>query len=63
MAAQSEISQQLCFVDRDEAFNRFDLEDQTGCNHNVHPIFQGEPPAFVDDGQSDLTFKRQTSLG
>ncbi len=62
MAAQTQIGQQLRFVNRGELVNRFDLQHQSRLDDNVHPEFQGEPLSLVYDRQRNLALKYKAGV-
>ena len=53
MATQAKVGQELCFVDRQLALDRFDLDDDSVADEDVQPIAGIEHDAFVLHGERE----------
>ena len=56
---ESEVSQELCFVNWEKSGNGFQLEQDAPIDDNVHEVRTVEPNRLVDDGERSLSFERQ----
>lgn len=53
-AAQFHVGQELCLVNRHDALDRFDLENDLIFDHDIESIATIQSNRLVDDGQGDL---------
>jgi hypothetical protein len=61
-ATQLEVSQQLCFVDRQQSFDGFQFKDEPVIDDNVNPISTIQSYVLVRDRQRDLALKTDLLL-